>query len=83
MTQAAPTNANRTRELVPTADGRIEVIVEGAGAPIVLLPSRGRDSEDYDAVAQGLAQAGFRVLRPAEGHGRGDRDPDARAVAAG
>lgn len=64
MTQAAPTDDKRTRELVPTADGRIEVIVEGAGASIVLLPSRGRDSEDYDAVAQGLAQAGFRVLRP-------------------
>jgi pimeloyl-ACP methyl ester carboxylesterase len=64
MTQAAPADDKRTRELVPTADGRIEVIVEGSGPLIVLLPSRGRDSEDYDAVAQGLAQAGFRVLRP-------------------
>lgn len=64
MTQAAATDDKRTRELVPTADGRIEVIVEGAGPLIVLLPSRGRDSEDYDEVAHGLAQAGFRVLRP-------------------
>jgi pimeloyl-ACP methyl ester carboxylesterase len=64
MSQAAPADDKRMRELVPTADGRIEVIAEGAGPLIVLLPSRGRDSEDYDAVAQGLAQAGFRVLRP-------------------
>jgi pimeloyl-ACP methyl ester carboxylesterase len=64
MTQSSPADAERTRELVPTADGRIEVIVEGSGPLIVLLPSRGRDSEDYDAVAHGLAQAGLRVLRP-------------------
>ena len=30
----------------------------------MLLPSRGRDSEDYDEVAAGLAKEGFRVLRP-------------------
>jgi pimeloyl-ACP methyl ester carboxylesterase len=65
MTPAASAHdAKRTRELVPTADGRIDVIVEGGGPLIVLLPSRGRDSEDYDEVAQGLAHAGFRVLRP-------------------
>jgi pimeloyl-ACP methyl ester carboxylesterase len=64
MTQAARADEKRTRELVRSADGEIDVIVEGAGPLIVLLPSRGRDSEDYDEVAQGLAQAGFRVLRP-------------------
>ncbi len=64
MTQAAAADDERRRELVPTADGRIDVIVEGAGPLIVLLPSRGRDSEDYGEVAQGLARAGFRVLRP-------------------
>jgi pimeloyl-ACP methyl ester carboxylesterase len=63
MTQAARADEKRTRELVRSADGEIDVIVEGAGPLIVLLPSRGRDSEDYDEVAQGLAQAGFRVLR--------------------
>src|SRR5215468_4707438 len=64
MTQAAPADDKRTRELVRSADGEIDVIVEGAGPLIVLLPSRGRASEDYDEVAHGLAQAGFRVLRP-------------------
>ncbi len=30
----------------------------------MLLPSLGRDSEEFDPVAQRLAEAGFRVLRP-------------------
>jgi len=64
MTQAAPADDKRTRELVRGPDGEIDVIVEGAGPLILLLPSRGRDSEDYDEVAHGLAQSGFRVLRP-------------------
>jgi pimeloyl-ACP methyl ester carboxylesterase len=64
MTQAAPADDKRRRELVPTADARIDVITEGRGPLVVLVPSRGRDSEDYDEVAQGIATAGFRVLRP-------------------
>jgi pimeloyl-ACP methyl ester carboxylesterase len=40
------------------------VIAEGAGPLVVLLPSRGRDSEDYGEVASGIAKAGYRVLRP-------------------
>ena len=54
----------RTRDLVAAGDARIEVIAEGAGPLVVLLPSRGRDSEDYDEVAAGIAKAGYRVLRP-------------------
>ena len=54
----------RQRELVRYADVQIDVITEGAGPLIILLPSRGRDSEDYDEVAEGLAKSGFRVLRP-------------------
>jgi pimeloyl-ACP methyl ester carboxylesterase len=54
----------RTRSLVKYDDVEIDVIAEGRGPLIVLLPSRGRDSEDYDEVAAGLAKAGFRVLRP-------------------
>jgi pimeloyl-ACP methyl ester carboxylesterase len=51
-------------EIVAYADVRIEVIAEGSGPLLVLLPSRGRDSADFDQIAKGLAQAGFRVLRP-------------------
>ncbi|MBN8939859.1 MAG: alpha/beta hydrolase [Rhizobiales bacterium] len=61
---AALANTERTRSLVRSGDTTIDVIVEGQGPAIVLLPSLGRGSEDYDAVAEGLAKAGFRVLRP-------------------
>src|SRR6185369_5489352 len=54
----------RTRSLVTYGDVTIDLIAEGRGPLIVLLPSRGRDSEDYDEVAAGLAKEGFRVLRP-------------------
>ena len=54
----------RTRNLVKYDTVEVYVIAEGKGPLIVLLPSRGRDSEDYDEVAAGLAKAGFRVLRP-------------------
>jgi pimeloyl-ACP methyl ester carboxylesterase len=56
--------AERVREIVAYDDVRIEVIAEGSGPLVVLLPGRGRGSEDFDEVAAGLAKAGFRVLRP-------------------
>ncbi|HTP81634.1 MAG TPA: alpha/beta hydrolase [Alphaproteobacteria bacterium] len=55
---------DRHREVIRYADVSLDVIAEGRGPLIVLLPSRGRDSEDYDDVAAGIARAGFRVLRP-------------------
>jgi len=55
---------DRTRALVKYDNVEIDTIAEGKGPLIVLLPSRGRDSEDYDEVAAGLAKEGFRVLRP-------------------
>jgi pimeloyl-ACP methyl ester carboxylesterase len=61
---AAFASGERSRELVRYDDVRVEVIAEGAGPAIVLLPSLARDSADYDDVAAGLASAGFRVLRP-------------------
>ncbi|MFG1371983.1 alpha/beta hydrolase [Xanthobacter oligotrophicus] len=54
----------RTRYTIKRGDVAIDVIDEGKGPLMVLLPSSARDSEDYDAVAEGLAKAGFRVLRP-------------------
>ena len=62
---AMPAHAERKREFVRYDNVAIDVIVDGQGAQtVVLLPSLARDSEDYDAVADGLAKAGFRVLRP-------------------
>jgi pimeloyl-ACP methyl ester carboxylesterase len=42
----------------------LEVIAEGRGPLVVLVPSFARGSEDFDAVAAGLSGAGMRVLRP-------------------
>lgn len=54
----------RRRELLEVEDARIDVIVEGAGPAIVLLPSSLRGSEDFDPLAEAIAAEGFRVLRP-------------------
>jgi pimeloyl-ACP methyl ester carboxylesterase len=56
--------SERTRQIVAYDNVRIDVIAEGSGAPVVLLPGRGRDSEDFDELAAGIAKAGYRVLRP-------------------
>ncbi len=54
----------RTREIIREGNVSIDLIAEGQGPLIVMLPSRGRGSEDFDEVAAGIARAGFRVLRP-------------------
>jgi pimeloyl-ACP methyl ester carboxylesterase len=61
---AAAAQAERVSEIVAYDDVRIEVITEGSGPLVVLLPSRGRAAEDFDVVAAGIAKAGFRVVRP-------------------
>jgi pimeloyl-ACP methyl ester carboxylesterase len=66
---AAP--PQRSREVIRRDDVTIETITEGRGPLIVMLPSLGRDSEEFDPVAARLAAAGFRVLRPQpRGYGR-------------
>src|SRR2546421_12855212 len=64
MAGANAISAERHGELVRYGDVQIEVIVQGEGPAVVLLPSLARDSDDYDPVAEGLAAAGYRVLRP-------------------
>ena len=64
MSGAPAAQADRAREIIAYDDVRIDVIAEGNGPPVVLLPSRGRDSLDFDDLAAGIAKAGFRVLRP-------------------
>ena len=49
---------------VQAGDSRLDVIVEGAGPLIVMLPSRGRDTVDEDGVAAAIAERGFIVMRP-------------------
>jgi pimeloyl-ACP methyl ester carboxylesterase len=54
----------RTREVIQRDGVAIDLIAEGRGPLIVLLPSLGRDSEEFDPLAERIAAAGFRVLRP-------------------
>jgi pimeloyl-ACP methyl ester carboxylesterase len=60
--RASPPKPTRTN--VQRGDVRIEVLAQGEGPIIVLLPSLGRGAEDFDPIAARLAAAGFRVLRP-------------------
>lgn len=52
------------RSIVDAGDARIEVISVGKGPVVVLLPSLGRSAEDFEEIAQRLAQSGCRALCP-------------------
>jgi pimeloyl-ACP methyl ester carboxylesterase len=69
--------STRTPERTVVARGqvRIEVLAQGQGNLVVLLPSLGRGATDFDAVAQRLADAGYRVLRPQPRGIGGSRGP--------
>ena len=55
----------RTRHLVRCGDDiQVEVIAEGSGPLVVVLPSGNRDSEDLGKFAALLGKESFRVLRP-------------------
>ncbi|GCE07754.1 alpha/beta fold hydrolase [Dictyobacter aurantiacus] len=52
-------------ECIRGIDVTLEVLVDGSGPALVVLPSYGRGSgEDFDAFAQMVSAAGFTVLRP-------------------
>ncbi|SAK55433.1 alpha/beta hydrolase [Caballeronia hypogeia] len=61
---AAAGGANITDDVVKHGSVQIEVLSQGKGPTIVMLPSLGRSVRDYDQVAQYLVADGFRVLRP-------------------
>lgn len=52
------------RSIVARDAVTIELLSQGQGPTIVILPSLGRSGEDYDVVSRMLAEDGFRVLRP-------------------
>ncbi|WP_083672020.1 alpha/beta fold hydrolase [Sphingomonas montana] len=56
--------ADVARTIVRKGAVQIEVLEQGAGRAIVILPSLGRSAEDYDSVARYLAADGYRVIRP-------------------
>jgi pimeloyl-ACP methyl ester carboxylesterase len=62
--QAQAGSAEVDHTLVKSGAVQIDVMRQGSGPLIVILPSLGRSGRDYDAVAAMLAADGFRVLRP-------------------
>ena len=59
----------------PRRCATFEVIAQGSGPVIVILPSLGRGAEDYNVVAALLARDGFRVLRPSRAASARAPDP--------
>ena len=53
-----------TRGSVERDDARIEVLSQGSGPLVVMIPSLGRPAEDFDDLSRRLAEAGYRALRP-------------------
>lgn len=64
MLAAGAVQAERRHVLLAHDGAQIEVIVDGEGDAVVLLPSSQRGSDDLDAVALRIAAAGHKVLRP-------------------
>ncbi len=52
------------RSIVQRGDVSIEVLAQGKGPLVVLIPSLGRPAEDFDDLSQRLANAGYRALCP-------------------
>ena len=52
------------RHMVTTPSSSIEVVTQGAGPLVVLIPSLGRGAEDFDDLGERLALAGYRALAP-------------------
>ncbi|WP_347558851.1 alpha/beta hydrolase [Robbsia sp. KACC 23696] len=65
------------QSFVQAGPARLQVLSQGKGPTVVILPSLGRSVRDYDEVAQIIAAHGFRVLRPEPrgiGQSRGPMD---------
>jgi pimeloyl-ACP methyl ester carboxylesterase len=60
----AGTAVTADHQLVKYGTVQIDVMRQGQGPIIVMLPSLGRSVRDYDQVAERLVADGFRVLRP-------------------
>ena len=54
-----------TRNIVARGpDVQIEVLAQGSGRPVVMIPSLGRPAEDFDDLSRRLAASGYAALRP-------------------
>lgn len=51
-------------KMISTGRTQLEVLVNGTGPAVVLLPSLGRDSYEFEPIARDLDAAGYCALRP-------------------
>ncbi|KAF4768634.1 hypothetical protein N7455_000223 [Penicillium solitum] len=52
-------------QFVRSGEANIQVLVQGAGPTVVIIPSYGRDGgDDYNYFSNSLVDAGYLVLRP-------------------
>ena len=61
---AASSSAMSREAFVRRGDVTIRYRVDGQGQPVVMLPSLGRGAEDFDELANAVADAGFQAIRP-------------------
>jgi pimeloyl-ACP methyl ester carboxylesterase len=52
------------RRIVQRGEVSIEVLAQGEGPRVVMIPSLGRPAEDFDDLSRRLAGSGYRALRP-------------------
>jgi len=57
-------HSDTVTRILDLPDGPLEVMLQGAGHPLVLIPSLGRGQEDFDGIAPLLLAAGLRLIRP-------------------
>lgn len=55
-------DGGRQRQLVDAGHGKVEIITQGSGPLIVMLPSAARSADDFEQAAGMIAAAGFRVI---------------------
>jgi pimeloyl-ACP methyl ester carboxylesterase len=62
--EAAAQSGLTRREIVRAGPATLQVTIRGKGEPIVFIPSRERGVQDFDALSNRLAQAGYQVILP-------------------
>lgn len=57
-------DGRQARLTVTRGDVRLDVLAQGSGRPIIMLPSLGRGATDFTGIAARVAASGYRVLCP-------------------
>lgn len=55
--------ASAESRLAQLPDGAVEVLVEGAGPLVLMIPSLGRGAEDFEQLSRAVVAAGYRAAR--------------------